>query len=133
MAIKDLQAGQGNVNIVLTVDEVGNQREFQKFGKPGRVATAKAHDDNQDNIQITLWNDEIDAIKNGDKVQITNGYVKEWQGNLQITSGKMGKIEVIGSSEPQGTQPVYRNYPPEEDEKMLQQQSLDQPKEEFVG
>ena len=98
MAIKDLKIRQGNVDIVVEIVDVGEPREFDKFGKRGRVATAVAKDETGD-IKLTLWNDDIDKIKAGDKVHITNGYVSEWQGEPQLTTGKFGKMEVVGESE----------------------------------
>src|SRR3989338_4056844 len=68
--------------------------KFEKFGRSGRVATAVAKDETGD-IKLTLWNDQIDQVKAGDKVHITNGYVSEWQGEKQLTTGKMGKLEVV--------------------------------------
>lgn len=98
MAVKDLQARQGNVELVLDIIDVGEAREFEKFGKTGRVASAIAKDDTGD-IKLSLWNEQIDQVKAGDKIKITNGYVSEWQGELQLTTGKFGQLEVIGESE----------------------------------
>ncbi|HII65568.1 TPA: hypothetical protein HA295_02220, partial [Candidatus Woesearchaeota archaeon] len=86
MKVKELQSKQGNVNIELDILDVGPSREFQKFGKPGRVSTAVAKDDTGD-VKLTLWNDEIDQVKGGDRIRITNGYVSEWQGELQVSTG----------------------------------------------
>lgn len=97
MAVKDLQARQGNVEIELDVLDIGEPREFEKFGKKGKVATAVAKDETGD-IKLSLWNEQLDQIKAGDKIKITNGYVSEWQGELQLTTGKFGKLEVIGES-----------------------------------
>ena len=33
------------------------------------------------------------------KVKITNGYVSEFQGELQLTTGKFGKLEVLETGE----------------------------------
>ena len=98
MQIKDLTPKQGNVDIIVDVIDVELPREFQKFGKAGRVANAIAKDETGD-IKLTLWNDDIDRIKAGDKVHLTNGYVNEWQGEMQLTTGRMGKMEVIGKSD----------------------------------
>ncbi|MEK6950081.1 MAG: OB-fold nucleic acid binding domain-containing protein [Nanoarchaeota archaeon] len=97
MQVKDLQPKQGKVDIVLDIVDVGEPREFEKFGKSGRVANAVAKDETGD-IKLTLWNDDVDKIKSGDKVKITNGYVSEWQGEKQLGTGKFGTIEVIGES-----------------------------------
>lgn len=98
MQIKDLKPKQGNVDITIDVVDVGESREFQKFGKPGKVANAIAKDETGD-IKLTLWNDDIEKVKAGDKVQIINGYVNEWQGEMQLTTGRMGKLEIVGKSD----------------------------------
>jgi len=96
MAIKDLEIRQGNVDITAEVVEIGEVREFNKFGKPGRVATAKIKDETGE-INLSLWNDDIDKVKVGDTVQIKNGFVNEWQGTPQLTTGRMGSLEVVES------------------------------------
>src|SRR3989338_535956 len=97
MQVKDLKPRQGNVDIILDITSVEAPREFQKFGKPGKVANAKGKDGTGE-IKVTLWNEDIDAVKAGDKIQITNGYVNEWQGEMQLTTGRLGKLEVIGKA-----------------------------------
>lgn len=98
MQVKDLQPRQGKVDIVLDVVDMGEPREFEKFGRSGRVTTAVAKDETGD-IKLTLWNDDIEKVKAGDKIKITNGYVSEWQGEMQLSTGKFGTMEVIGESE----------------------------------
>ena len=95
MQIKDLKPKQGNVDIIVDVVDVGEPREFQKFGKPGKVSTAIAKDETGD-IKLSLWNEDTERIKAGDKIHLTNGYVNEWQGEMQLTTGRMGKLEVVG-------------------------------------
>ncbi|MDP7505859.1 MAG: SOSS complex subunit B family protein [Candidatus Woesearchaeota archaeon] len=92
--IKDLEARQGNVDIVVEITEVSEPKEFEKFGKQGKVANATAKDESGE-IKLTLWNDDIDKVKAGDKVHIINGYVGEWQGEKQLSTGKFGQIEVV--------------------------------------
>ena len=94
MEIVDLKPRQGNVEIVGDIIDKGEIREFQKFGKPGRVCTAKLKDGSGE-ISLTLWNDDIEKVNVGDKVKIENGYVNEWQGEMQLTTGKFGKLEIV--------------------------------------
>jgi len=89
-----LQPKQGNVNVQGILSEKGEVREFQKFGKPGRVCNAKVKDDSGA-ITLTLWNDDIDKFEVGDKIKITNGYVSEWQGEKQLTGGRFGQLEKL--------------------------------------
>ena len=126
MTIKDLKIREGNVNITVDIVDVGEVREFDKFGKTGRVATAVAKDETGD-VKLTLWNEQIDQVKAGDKVQITNGYVSEWQGEPQLTTGKMGKLEVLGDSKE--TKEEMTKGPDEEENKKTYQESEDRLKE----
>lgn len=94
MKIKELKARQGKVDIEVEITELGEAREFAKFDKGGRVANAMAKDDSG-SIKLSLWNEQIDMVKPGTKVHIKNGYVSEWQGELQLTTGKFGTFEVL--------------------------------------
>ena len=98
MAISDLKARQGNVVLLAVVVEKGDVRTFEKFGKPGRVCNAKVKDDSGE-VTLTLWNEDIDNVNVGDKIKITNGWVSEYQGELQLSTGKFGKLEIIGKGE----------------------------------
>ncbi|MBI3027087.1 hypothetical protein HYY70_03160 [Candidatus Woesearchaeota archaeon] len=115
MQIKDLKPKHGNVDIVVDVVDVGIAREFEKFGKPGKVATAIAKDETGD-IKLTLWNDDIEKIKAGDKVHLSNGYVSEWQGEMQLTTGRLGKLEIVGKADIQNESDskIRTNIPAEE-------------------
>jgi len=96
MQIKELRPKQGKVDIEVSVKEIGEVREFQKFGKVGRVANATVADDTGA-IKLTLWNDDIDKIRVGDKLKINNGFVSEFQGEKQLSAGRFGKLEVLGA------------------------------------
>ena len=92
--IAELQPRQGNVEVEGVVTDKSGVREFQKFGEPGRVCNATLKDDSG-TITLTLWNDQVDEVKEGDKVHIENGYVSEWQGERQLGTGKFGKLFVV--------------------------------------
>lgn len=99
MKISELQAGQGNVDIEAEVVEVSAPREFNKFGRNLSVATAIIKDDSG-TMKMSLWNQDIDKVKQGSRIKVTSGYVNEFQGEKQFTSGKFGKIEVLGEGKP---------------------------------
>ncbi|MAG39256.1 hypothetical protein CMO90_04185 [Candidatus Woesearchaeota archaeon] len=94
MKLSELQPRQKDVEVVVEVVELGDVREFQKFGTPGRVANATIKDDSGE-MALTLWNEQIDLVKAGDKLEIKNAYVNEWQGKMQLTTGRNGTIEKI--------------------------------------
>ena len=95
MQIKELKPKQGNADLIVDIIDKSQPREFQKFGKPGRVCNAKVKDESGE-VTLTLWNEDIDRVKPGMKVKITNGYVNEFQGEMQLTAGRLGKLEIIG-------------------------------------
>jgi len=120
MQIKDLKPKQGNVDVVVDIVDIGEAREFQKFGKPGKVATAIAKDETGD-IKLTLWNEDIEKVKAGDKIHLTNGYVNEWQGEMQLTTGRMGKLEIVGKADVSlntETSQIRTNIPIKEEDKL---------------
>jgi replication factor A1 len=94
LKIADLRPGQGRVNIVVEVVSVGDVRTFQKYGRSGRVATATVKDDSGE-INLSLWNEDIDRVSPGTKLKIENGYVGEFKGEMQLTTGKYGKLVVL--------------------------------------
>lgn len=98
MFIKDLQPRQTNVDVEGVVEEVSDVREFSKFGRSGKVATAFIKD-GTGKVKLSLWNEQIEQVHPGDKVKITKGYVSEFQGELQLTTGKFGSMEVTPAGE----------------------------------
>jgi replication factor A1 len=134
MAIKDLKPKQGKVDVVVDVVKKDEPREFQKFGTVGRVCNATVADDTGE-IKLTLWNDDINKVNVGDKIHITNGYVNEWQGELQLTTGKFGKMEVVGKGTAvAGANPTPKKEEPKEEEPVdnqLDEEELDDDDEEL--
>lgn len=98
MQIKDLQPRMGKVDITLRIIEKSEPRTFDKFGKSGKVCNTKANDETG-TISLTLWNDDVDKVELGDTVKIENGWVGEYQGELQLSTGKFGKLEVVSKGQ----------------------------------
>ena len=48
----------------------------------------------ENEMKLTLWGDDIKAVNVGDKVVITNGYTNEFKGDVSLTKGKFGKMEI---------------------------------------
>ncbi|MBR9683230.1 DNA-binding protein [Candidatus Woesearchaeota archaeon] len=94
MEVKDIQPNQGNIDVVLVVTDKGDTRTFEKFGNTGSVCNAQVKDDSGE-IKMTLWNEDIDKVKVGDKIHLKNGWCSEYQGERQLSSGKFGTIEVL--------------------------------------
>ncbi len=99
--IKDIGPNMGKIEVTLDVTEKSDPREFNKFGKPGRLCNAVGKDASG-TIKITLWNEQVDQVNPGDKIMIKNGWASEYQGELQLSTGKYGNLEIVGK----GTEPV---------------------------
>jgi replication factor A1 len=113
MNISDLKPGQGSVEVEGAVSEVSEPRTFNKFGRDLVVASATLVD-SSGSIKLSLWNADVDKVKVGDKVKITNGYVNEFQGEKQLTSGKFGKLEVTGKADMSAVaKPIQKSEQPE--------------------
>ena len=96
MKLSELKAGQGNVDVSVEVKSKAEPRIMNKYGKELKVCNAIVFDESGE-IKLTLWNSDVDKVNVGDKIKITNGYVSEFNGEKQLTSGKYGKLEVLGS------------------------------------
>lgn len=106
MEIKDLKPNQGNIDVVVTVVSKEKPRNFEKFGKTGKVCTALVKDASGQ-VKLTLWNQEAENINVGDKLHVQNGWCSEFKGEKQLSAGKFGKIEVVESTK----ETVFTNDP----------------------
>ena len=96
MKISQLKPKSNVEEIELTIVEKEETRGFiSGFGVKGKVCNAMAKDDSGARIGLTLWNDEIARVDVDDRVRIMNGWVKEWNGQLEISAGRFGKLEVL--------------------------------------
>ncbi len=44
-------------------------------------------------IYLTLWDDNITKVNEGDSIRVENGYVTLFKGNMRLNIGKYGKLE----------------------------------------
>lgn len=98
LKVKDLTPKMGGVNIELEIVSMGEPRSFNSYRGQGTVANAAGKDETGE-ISITLWNEQYKLVKNGDTIRIENGFVSEYNGKLQISTGKFGIIKTIKSPE----------------------------------
>lgn len=95
MKIKDVSLGVKWVNLRGKVVEKSNTRTvFSRMGNPLGVSTATISD-NTGSIKLPLWNTQIDTVSVGDTVQIENGRVKRFRGELQVSVGRKGRLVVV--------------------------------------
>ncbi len=96
MKINELKLGTNEVSLTAKVLDVSEPRNVRtKLGYQTRVATATIEDDSG-KILLTLWGRQIDEIGEGDTVEIKNGYVTEFRGELQLNVPRKGEIKKVG-------------------------------------
>ena len=94
MKVSELQSKTPVPELVGEIVSIGEPREFANERGSGRVCDA-ALKDKSGEIRISLWNDQIDQVKEGDKVKIENGWCSEFKGQKQVSTGKLGKLTVV--------------------------------------
>ncbi|MGI0064582.1 MAG: DNA-binding protein [Nitrosopumilaceae archaeon] len=86
---------RNGINIEGTVERKGETRTVnKKVGGTIDVCDAYLVDDVGE-IKLTLWGDDIPKINNGSKVKLTNGYTNTFKGEVSLTKGKYGQLEVL--------------------------------------
>lgn len=96
MMVKDLRPRNRVDSIELAIIEKSEPRSYtSRDGLTGRVCDARGKDDDGETVSVTLWNEEIERVRVNDRITITNGWVSEWQGKVQLSAGRYGKLEVL--------------------------------------
>lgn len=98
MLIKDLKPNQPVDKLELHITDKQEARDFtSKYGKAGRVCNAVGKDDSGEEVELTLWNGDIEKVAKGQKIRITNGWVKQWRGKMQVSPSHKGTLEILTS------------------------------------
>lgn len=86
-----------NANIKVRVCSQAEERMITKNNRaPLRVCNFTVGDETG-HLNLTLFNDEIDRLSSfiGSVIEIKDGWVKDWQGDLQLSLGRSGAWEPI--------------------------------------
>lgn len=98
MKISDLKDGMRKVDIEGNVIEISEAREVNlRAGGQARVADVRVSDgpDATDSIVVSLWDDQIEKVNEGDKIKIESGYTNSFRGEIRLNVGRYGKLEVL--------------------------------------
>jgi replication factor A1 len=94
MKISELDMNSRKINLKVKVVDIEQPRDITtRFGQT-RVANATIEDETGQ-FSLVLWGDEVDKVMAGQNIQIENGYIREFQGRLQLNIGKYGKLSVV--------------------------------------
>ncbi len=86
---------RNGIDLEGTVERKGETRTVNKKAG-GTIDVCDAYlVDESGEIRLTLWGDDIPKISDGSKVKITNGYTNTFKGEVSLTKGKYGQLEVL--------------------------------------
>jgi hypothetical protein len=93
--VNELTAGMKGVDVKATIVEVPPSKSvYSKWGEPCSVSNVKLNDDTG-SIRLCLWNDHINAVHVGDSIEVKNGYVYNFNGELQLRLRKHSTLSII--------------------------------------
>lgn len=93
--IAELSPASRAVNVKAKVVSKSDVRNIAagRDGAPHRVCDALIGDETGC-VYLTLWDENIEKVQEGDTVNIGNGYVTLFKGNMRLNIGKFGTLEV---------------------------------------
>ncbi|HLN45797.1 MAG TPA: hypothetical protein VK209_08835 [Candidatus Sulfotelmatobacter sp.] len=83
------------VNVTAKVVSKSEVREIPmgRDGSAHKVSDALVGDETG-SVYLTLWDDNIEKINEGDTIRVENGYVTLFKGNMRLNIGKYGKLDM---------------------------------------
>jgi len=92
---KDVRGASLRVR-VLSKNEVRTVKT--KDGEAHRVVDAQVGD-STGQILLSVWDEKIELIREGDLIDITNGYVTRFKGRYRLNLGRYGGLERVEDDE----------------------------------
>ncbi len=88
-----------NVNLVARVvskspEKVVSSQYDQKEHRLSELLIA----DETGAINLVLWDDRIDEVREGSTIKISNGFIKLFRGKMQLNLGRYGTVEEVEES-----------------------------------
>jgi len=92
--VESLDPESRQVNVTVKVVSKGQARETtsRRDGSTHRVVDALVGDETG-SVYLTLWDDNIDKVNEGDTISVKNGYVSLFRGSMRLNIGRYGSME----------------------------------------
>ena len=87
--VSELRVGQRGVNIDVKVIRKGRERRTLTGGH--RVADVLVGDETGC-VLLTLWNEQIDEVSDGDCIRVESGFVSMFKGSVRLNVGRQGRL-----------------------------------------
>ena len=93
--VGELNPSSRAVNVLAKVVSKSEVRNVAagRDGEPHKVSDAMVGDETGC-IYLTLWDDNIEKVKEGDTVNVKNGYINLFRGNMRLNIGRYGTLEM---------------------------------------
>lgn len=93
--VGELNPSSRAVNVLAKVVSKSEVRNIAagRDGEPHKVSDALVGDETGC-IYLTLWDDNIEKVKEGDTVNVKNGYINLFRGNMRLNIGRYGTLEI---------------------------------------
>jgi len=96
--VQDLEDKLGGVSIRLRILSKTESRSVKtRDGQEHAVVDASAGD-RTGIIWLSLWDERIREVEEGDIIDVENGYVSRFTGRLRLNIGKFGTLEKVDDS-----------------------------------
>lgn len=97
--VGELTPNSKAVNVTAKVVSKGEVRSITsgRDYSPHRVVDALVGDETGC-IYLNLWDDNIDKVKEGETLNIKNGYVNLFRGSMRLNIGRYGSFETVTES-----------------------------------
>ncbi len=95
MNIAELKARTAVPEMKLEITSKGEVRQWANENGQGKVCSCAGKDESGQEVSVSLWNDQIEEVNEGDTVEIKEGWCSEFRGQLQVSTGKKGTLKVL--------------------------------------
>ena len=97
MNIEEAKNQRSDISLEGKIEEKGEVRTVNtKYGET-QVCDSYLVDESG-RIKLSLWEEDIEKVKNGDTVSVQGAYTTTWQNEVQLNvPQKNGKLEVISN------------------------------------
>ncbi|MBY6293842.1 hypothetical protein GLU60_00420 [Nanohaloarchaea archaeon H01] len=92
--VEELDPEADDVEITGEIAELPTPRAVSTRYGQKRIVTVVFEDETGE-VDLTLWEEEIDEIDEGAEVQIEGAYVREWADGVQLNISRDGDIERV--------------------------------------
>jgi len=98
-AVRGLEDGAGGVTIRVRVLSKEEPRKVKTKDGTEHVVVDTRTGDRTGVIALSLWDEWVDEVSEGDIIDIKNGYVNRFKGRLRLNIGRYGSLEKVEDPE----------------------------------